>query len=523
MTESVEEKVEVSGYAGIEREIIELILQRKYFYGHFLQQFKRHNVDSKNCNVNVGKIIKTLAVNITNDLKPNLFVNTDFYNSGDWDSTHPEKQTWGLTQDEKIALLEHEILHMLNKHLIRIENRDGYVWNLATDIAINQHIKGLPVGAVCPDCNVFVRLVNGKFPKVCPLCKKALNEGMNKCQGLNVSDFKIGDDQVQLDKNNPSETYYDILWQKLPKQVILFGRGMTGQREKEAKNGINDSSGNGNGEGKQADGDGDGGNSHRDMGNGIIDINGMKIPVSIDNHEIWQAGADNKEMAHQKVKDMVEKAMSHCAEKSQGHLPGYVQGLIDEVLKHKSVSWKSELRKFYGYEEFASFESSRKRLNRRFPMIQPGYIVKRKAHFVVATDSSGSISDDEFGKFFKEIGVMHAARVAITYVECDADIQLVEEYKRKPNKGEHKRVGYGGTDFRPVFKFVKDKKYKNGRGEEFKLKGKIDGIIYLTDGYGSFPSEKDIVCPVIWVFTPNHTEGYGWKDTIGKKIIMVDD
>ena len=128
----------VSGYAGIEREIIELILQRKFFYGHFLQQFKRHTVDHNNVNPTAGRIIDTLAVNITNDLKPNLYINTDFYNSGDYDPANPSKQTWGMTQDEKIALLEHEILHMLNKHLVRIENRDGYVWNLATDLAINQ-------------------------------------------------------------------------------------------------------------------------------------------------------------------------------------------------------------------------------------------------------------------------------------------------------------------------------------------------------------------------------------------------
>jgi predicted metal-dependent peptidase len=545
----------MADYVGIEREIIELILQRKYFYGHFLQQFKRHTVN-KTSHPEMAKVIRTLAVNITSDLKPNLFINTDFYSSGDYDPENPSEQTWGMTQEEKLSLLEHEILHILNKHLIRIENRHDYVWNLATDLAINQYIKGLPHGFVCPDCNVFVRLVGGAFPKTCPLCKKALDPDLNKCEPLMIDKFIIDKEKIGFNHNNPSETYYDILWQKLPKTVIVFGGGMTDQRIKEAKSNIKDTGG----DGDSANGDGNGqgqgqgeseqkqkgkggqkqsgagdssqgdsqqngqgqGDSRRGLGNGIIDVDGMKIPISIDNHETWHAGADNKEMAHEKIRDMVEKTMHRVNEKSQGHFPDYLKGLVEEVLAHKTVSWKSILRKFYGYEEFSKFISSRKRINRRFPIVQPGYVVQRKAHFVVATDSSGSVGDDEYGKFFKEISIMHSARIGITHVECDADIQKVDEYKKRPAFHKHERIGYGGTDFRPVFKFVKDRYYKNGKGTEFKIKGKIDGIIYLTDGYGTYPQEKDIICPVIWVMTPKHSD-YGWNEKLGKKIIMEDD
>jgi len=506
----------MSEYSGIEREIIELILQRKFFYGHFLQQFKRHNVDK---NTERGKAIRTLAVNITSDLKPNLYINTDFYNSGDYDPDNPTKQTWGFTQDEKIALLEHEIGHILNKHLVRIENRDSYVWNISADIAINQFIRNLPNGGMCPDCGIFVRLQNSAFQKNCPLCKKELDPNLNKCQPLNIDNIDIGE-KIHLDHNNPTEAYYDILWKKMPKQAILIGHGITDQREREAKEGLKGDGDGEEGNGESGDGSGSGkGDSMRGVGSGVIEINGVKVPVIIDGHEAWKAGSDNKEMAHQKIKDMVEQTMHRVNQKSQGHLPDHIRKLIEEVLAHKTISWKSELRKFVGYEEFSHFESSRKRLNRRFPIIQPGYVVHRKAHFVVAIDSSGSIGDVEFGKFFKEIGMMHAAKLSITYVECDADIQLVEEYKRKPSSTQHKRVGYGGTDFRPVFQFVKNKYWKNHRGQEFKLKKKVDGLIYLTDGYGSYPPPSDIICPVIWVYTPDHSE-YRYNESLGKKIVM---
>ena len=43
--------------------------------------------------------------------------------------------------------------------------------------------------------------------------------------------------------------------------------------------------------------------------------------------------------------------------------------------------------------------------------------------------------------------------------------------------------GFGGTDFRPVFRYVdkliEDKAFQN-----------LKGLIYFTDGYGSFPEHK---------------------------------
>ncbi len=71
-----------------------------------------------------------------------------------------------------------------------------------------------------------------------------------------------------------------------------------------------------------------------------------------------------------------------------------------------------------------------------------------------------------------------------------------------------------------MFKFVKNKVYKNGNGEKFKLKEKVDGIIYCTDGAGTYP--RSIPCPTIWVMTPEHYTG-GWNPKLGKIIVMEND
>ncbi len=455
-------------------------------------------------NEGLSKVIRTLAVRVDNDLGVTLYINRAFYES--------------LIQESKIAVLQHEINHLLRKHLIRIEDRNSFCWNLAADLAINQHLKGLPYGSLCPKCNIVILPVNNKLVDKCPKCKLALDLKKDICECLLIEKFKIEGKKVKLEPDQPAEKYYDILWKELPKIVIQIGGQITQQREQDAKGQIGKGNGeNKEGEGNQQQGDGKGEKQSNTIGSGWVEINGEKIPFAFDDHGVWSTGADNKEMAHEKIKDMVSKAVAQMEERTQGTMPGYLKELIDSCLKHKTLNWKSELRRFVGYEEFAKFIPTRKKLNRRYPLM-PGNKVLRKAHMLVACDSSGSVGDEEFAKFFKEIDMIRHAGVSITLVECDADIQSVEEYKRLPPKV--KRIGYGGTDFRPVFKLVKDGKYK-----KFKLTTKkVDGIIYLTDGAGTYPSPKDITTPVIWVIIASQENNkYGYSEKLGRRVVMKED
>jgi predicted metal-dependent peptidase len=500
--------------ATIESEVIEFILQRKLFYGYFLQQFKRH----------ITRDVKTLAVNITEDLKPNLYINPDFYNS--------------LTTEEKMAVLEHELLHIMHKHLMRIEGRNGYVWNLACDVAINQFLKGLPFGALCTDCNILIHKPDAKtFPKECPKCHKKLDPNVDKCEPLLTDNMIINGKKSSLPKEKRAEIYYDILWKDIPKIAIRIGTSMTQSCEQCKKDRMGGGNGNGNGKekgqqgqagqdgsgsGQDKQGESNGGGGQFDCGkckkggggHGIIDIDGQQVPVGLDDHDAWGAGSDNHEMTHEKIKDMVQKAVNKMHEKNQGTLPAYLQSLIDECLAHKTLTWKAILRRFVGYEEFADWLPSRKRLNKRFPMMM-GSVVKMKAHIMVVVDTSGSISDEELSIFFTEIGAMFSAGVVVTVVQCDADIQDVKEYKQKKQKYECK--GRGGTSFKPPFELAKNKTYKNCKGQVFTMRKTIDGIIYLTDGYGDYP--KEVKHKTLWVFTPNH-HLYGWNEKLGEKVVL---
>ena len=64
---------------------------------------------------------------------------------------NPEKfDDWTL--EEQLAVLKHEMLHILNNHVLRKEDRDHQAFNYSTDCAINQLInqKHLPQGCIIP-------------------------------------------------------------------------------------------------------------------------------------------------------------------------------------------------------------------------------------------------------------------------------------------------------------------------------------------------------------------------------------
>ena len=51
--------------------------------------------------------------------------------------------------DQVSRILEHECLHLVLEHLSRMEGRQPYVWNIATDLAINSLISGMDMGLLC--------------------------------------------------------------------------------------------------------------------------------------------------------------------------------------------------------------------------------------------------------------------------------------------------------------------------------------------------------------------------------------
>ncbi|HOW87332.1 MAG TPA: VWA-like domain-containing protein [Candidatus Omnitrophota bacterium] len=105
-------------------EMVVSLVQTKPFYAHFIQQMNRIETEK----------IPTLGVNIRERI--NLYFNPRFLE--------------GLAFDERVACLEHEVLHLLHLHLFRGDGKNHRIFNIACDLAINTYIENLPKIALLP-------------------------------------------------------------------------------------------------------------------------------------------------------------------------------------------------------------------------------------------------------------------------------------------------------------------------------------------------------------------------------------
>lgn len=129
-----------------------------------------------------------------------------------------------------------------------------------------------------------------------------------------------------------------------------------------------------------------------------------------------------------------------------------------------------------------------------------------KLEIVVAVDTSGSIGEEDFQKFFSEIvnTVNGFPNYKLTLIQCDCEIQDVQEFSKDKPFCRNTQItlkGRGGTDFTPVFEYITEKK----------IQPKV--LLYYTDGCGDYP-EKKPEYPIIWLLTAKASVPFG------KKIIL---
>ena len=98
------------------------------FYAHLLARLPRL----------VSLDTATAAVGLKSTGEIYLIVNPNFW--------------LGLTDSERAAVLKHEVLHMVFRHVTRLvdEKKHQIIWNLAADLVVNQEIENfdLPKGAI---------------------------------------------------------------------------------------------------------------------------------------------------------------------------------------------------------------------------------------------------------------------------------------------------------------------------------------------------------------------------------------
>ncbi len=171
----------------------------------------------------------------------------------------------------------------------------------------------------------------------------------------------------------------------------------------------------------------------------------------------------------------------------QGNIPAWLQREL-EPLKQAQLDWRSYLWRYLVRTptDFTGFD-------RRF-IGQKLYLEALEGESVqvfVAVDTSGSVGDRELQTFLAEVaGILSA----YPHLECElyyADAEAYGPYSLEKSSEIPKPVGGGGTSFVPFFEKV-------GINRDWHSNGVC---VYLTDGYGTFPSTPPAL-PVLWVVTP---------------------
>jgi len=298
-----------------------------------------------------------------------------------------EKFWTDLSEEHKLGLLKHELLHIAFQHLTTFTMfSDKKLANVAMDMEINQYIDGhwLPEGGIC------------------------------------IDDYE----DLNLDRRAGSRYYYDQLKQAQDKKKQ---QGSCGDDNMD----------------KLLDGM-EGGQMTV-----TIDKHGNVKDVNIPDHQ-WEEFENMPEAEKKLIEKQIQRVLTEAKEqtiKKRGFVPGEIEGVIklDEVIPPK-FNWKNYIKRFTGISTKIFTRKLRRKENKRYSD-NPGLKIKMRQNMLVGIDTSGSVCNDELKEFINEIHHLYKAGVDITIVQCDTKIQSIKKYD---GKFELEVSGRGGTYFEPV-------------------------------------------------------------------------
>jgi len=204
---------------------------------------------------------------------------------------------------------------------------------------------------------------------------------------------------------------------------------------------------------------------------------------------------EQQAQAHSWKTATVQAAQAAAA---RGKLPGTLQRLVDDMLEPR-VDWREKLAKFMhagkGYQNYNWMTPQRRMLVHG--LVLPAMDGKQMGTIVAVSDDSGSFGAKELQALASEInGISISTQPErLIHISCDAAVNHVAEFS-PTDMFVMESKGGGGTDFRPPFDYVE----KHGIAPQC--------LIYLTDGYGPFPSEPPAY-PVLWVMTTDVVPPWG--------------
>ena len=226
-----------------------------------------------------------------------------------------------------------------------------------------------------------------------------------------------------------------------------------------------------------------------------------------------QGGNDTTNAMGSSARNTLEETWKNISEHMQMDLEHFSKNIGDTAgnliqnltaLNREKYDYTSFLKKFAVMGEVMKinddefdyiFYTYGLKLYEKMPLIEPLEYKeeKRIKEFVIAIDTSGSVSGDLVQKFLnKTYNILKSVesfftKINVHIIQCDTVIQEDVKITSQEEFDEYLKTmvlkGFGGTDFRPVFSYVDEliqqKEFSN-----------LKGLIYFTDGMGVFPMRK---------------------------------
>ena len=343
-----------------------------------------------------------------------------------------------ITAAEAGEVVSHELLHLLRRHLERINAIPQ----------VNREIAG-----VATDCEINDDLVEELLPADPCLPKK-----------------------YGLKNGQMAEEYYDALLKQAQQQAGKDGQGKAG-------------------EGKEGKGKADVARGRCGSGSGGPPVDGEPEGAA---GAKPRSAADLDRIR----RDVAGAIQQHVAQKGRGSVPGGLLVWAESELQPPKVRWQDQLRRAiragvatiagrvdYTRTRFsrrqAAFGAVARALGGSTPLMPALCAPRPRVAFGV--DTSGSMGHDELVRAVSEAnGCLRAIRTPIVFLVCDAAVHETREVRTAAELAEQLKGG-GGTDFCPIFQAVEA------------LRPKVDLFVFVTDGQGPAPSVAPRGFETIWV------------------------
>ena len=237
---------------------------------------------------------------------------------------------------------------------------------------------------------------------------------------------------------------------------------------------------------------------------------GSGLPDSLDDHSGWgEVDQETRAMAEERLKDAVRKASQEVNQggRGWGTVSAACRKQIQDMISPR-VNWRRVLLSFVRTSQRADKRSTPKRIDKRYPYIQPGKRVKREAKIAISIDQSGSVSDEMLAMFFSELEGL-AKYAEFTVIPFDTEVQEAEVFVWKKGKRRSwERVSCGGTDFNAPTHWVNERKF--------------DGHIILTDMEAPKPVRSKLGLKRMWMTTPECKDRQYFQPDAGEMVIAID-